>query len=60
MRQRIGVILDWARAAGRRHGDNPMPNVDEALPKQKKKEKHHPVLPFERVHEFIVELRARP
>ena len=60
VRQRIGVVLDWARAAGFRHGDNPMPIVDEALPKQKKKDRHHAALPYERVHEFIAELRAGP
>ena len=58
VRQRIGVVLDWARAAGFRHGDNPMTIVDEALPKQKRKERHHAALPYERVCEFIAELRA--
>ena len=60
VRQRIGVVLDWARAAGFRHGDNPMTIVDEALPKQKRKERHHAALPYERVREFISELRAGP
>ena len=57
VRQRIGVVLDWARAAGFRSGDNPMPIVDEALPKQKKNDRHHAALPYEHVCDFIVELR---
>ena len=60
VRQRIGVILDWARAAGFRQSNNPMPIVDEALPKQTRKERHHAALPYERVHEFISELRSGP
>ncbi len=57
VRQRIGVVLDWARAAGFRQGDNPMPIVDQALPKQKRKERHHAALPYDQVHEFITSLR---
>ena len=58
VRQRIGVVLDWARAAGFRSRDNPLPIVDEALPKQKKKERHHAALPYDQVREFITSLRA--
>ena len=58
VRQRIGVVLDWARAAGFRTADNPMPLIDDALPKLKRKERHHAALPYDQVHAFITELRA--
>lgn len=60
VRQRMGAVLDWARAAGFRTSENPMPIVDEALPKQKKTDRHHAALPYERVGAFIAELRAGP
>ena len=41
VRQRISTVLEWARAAGFRSGDNPVALIGEALPRQKKTERHH-------------------
>ena len=58
VRQRIGLVLDWARAAGHRTGDNPIQFLGDALPKHAKTEEHHAALPYRRVPEFITRLRA--
>lgn len=34
VRQRIGTVLDWAKAAGHRSGENPIEGVAKGLPKQ--------------------------
>ncbi len=34
VRQRIGTVMDWAKAAGHRAGDNPVEGVAKGLPKQ--------------------------
>ena len=36
VRQRMGLILDWARVAGHRSGDNPTDLIGNALPRHKK------------------------
>ena len=36
VRQRLSTVLEWARAAGFRSGDNPVDLIGEALPRQKK------------------------
>ena len=36
VRQRIKVVLEWARAAGHRSGDNPVDLIGDALPKLRK------------------------
>jgi integrase len=58
VRQRISIILDWARAAGHRSGDNPVDLIGDALPKHKKTEKHHSALPYSEVRAFVQKLRA--
>ena len=58
VRQRIGVVLEWARVAGHRSGDNPIDLIGDALPKQKKRKRHHPALPYAQVSKFIAALRA--
>ena len=60
VRQRIGVILDWARAAGHRSGDNPDNLIGDALPRQRKRDEHHAALPYAKVPEFIQQLQAGP
>ncbi len=57
VRQRIGTVLEWARAAGFRSGDNPVDLLGEALPRQKKSERHHAALPYAEVAAFIERLR---
>jgi hypothetical protein len=34
VKQRIGTVLDWSKAAGFRSGDNPIAGISKALPKQ--------------------------
>jgi hypothetical protein len=34
VRQRIGTVLDWAKAAGFRSGNNPVEEISKALPRQ--------------------------
>ena len=58
VRQRIGVVLDWAKAAGHRGGDNPVHGVTKGLPKQNDNGEHHAALPYAKVHGFIEKLRS--
>ncbi|HZV21252.1 MAG TPA: integrase arm-type DNA-binding domain-containing protein [Hyphomicrobiales bacterium] len=58
VRQRIATVLEWARAAGFRSGDNPVDLLGEALPRQKKSGRHHAALPYDEVADFIAKLRA--
>ena len=58
VRQRIGTVMDWAKAAGHRSGDNPIDGIQKGLPKQSRKQAHHAALPYGEVNEFISELRA--
>lgn len=57
VRQRIGAVLDWARAAGHRDGENPVRGVAKGLPKQTQQVRHHEALPYAKVPEFILQLR---
>lgn len=58
VRQRISTVLDWAKAAGHRSGDNPVEGVARGLPKQGEREEHHAALPYAEVPAFIADLRA--
>jgi integrase len=58
VRQRIGTVLDWAKAAGFRAGDNPVGGVAKGLPKQGDRNEHHAALPYAEVPTFVVRLRA--
>ncbi|WP_244710984.1 tyrosine-type recombinase/integrase [Rhizobium cremeum] len=57
VRQRIGSVLDWAKAAGYRAGDNPVEGVTRGLPKQAAKEDHHAAMPYKDVPTFISALK---
>ncbi|MDP2356211.1 MAG: integrase arm-type DNA-binding domain-containing protein [Beijerinckiaceae bacterium] len=57
VRQRIGTVFDWAKAAGHRMGDNPIDGVAKGLPKQTDQDKHHEALPYAVVPQFITKLR---
>jgi hypothetical protein len=50
-------VLDWAKAAGHREGDNPVSGVLKGLPKQADKAKHHTALAYSDVPAFVVGLR---
>lgn len=58
VRQRIGTVLDWAKTAGHRTGENPIESVTRGLPKQPVKKNHHAALPYTEVPTFIERLRA--
>lgn len=60
VRQRLSTVLEWARAAGHRQGDNPVDLIGDALPRHKKVERHHAALPYAQVSRFIARLRAGP
>lgn len=57
LRQRIRTVLDWARAAGHRSGDNPIDLIGQALPRHAHKVAHHDALPYCEVAAFIARLR---
>lgn len=59
LKQRLGMILDWGRAAGYRNGDSPMIGVIDALPKKTAKTKHHKSMPWKDVPEFMIRLKKR-
>ena len=58
VRQRIGVVLDWAKAAGFREGENPVAGVAKGLPRQPDRKAHHPALPYAEVPGFLAALRG--
>jgi len=57
VRQRIGTVFDWAKAAGHRNGENPILGVAKGLPKQTDHDQHHVALPYAEVPDFIRRLR---
>lgn len=64
LRGRIEKVLDWARVVGYREGENPARwrgHLSETLPKRSsvQKVKHHPALPYDKVGEFMQDLRKR-
>jgi integrase len=59
VRQRLGLVLDWAQTAGHRTSENPVRTVAKGLPKQtdKRKDSHHAALPWSDVPAFVQQLR---
>ena len=57
VRQRIGTVMDWAKAAGHRSGDSPVEGVAKGLPKQGERDEHHAALPYADVPAFVARLR---
>ena len=57
VRQRLGTVLDWAKAAGFRTGDNPVVGVVKGLPKQTERDQHHAALPYAEVPAFVARLQ---
>lgn len=58
VRQRIGTVLSWAKAAGYRTGDNPVDGVAKGLPKQRARNEHHAAMPFADVPAFVARLQG--
>ena len=60
VRQRISTILNWAKAAGHRSGDNPVDGVAKGLPRQSEKRGHFGAIPYADVPDFVRKLAAVP
>lgn len=60
VRQRISVVLDWAKAAGYRSGDNPVEGVEKGLPRQNEKRGHFTAIPYADVPHFVWRLSQIP
>lgn len=58
LKQRIKVILDWAKASGERSGPNPTEGLKEVLPKDRVPAKHHAAMPYQEIAAFLTDLRA--
>jgi integrase len=58
VKQRIGTVLDWAKAAGFRSGDNPVAGASRGLPKQADRAAHHAALAYSEVPSFVGKLRT--
>ena len=53
VRQRIGTVLDFAHAKGRREAEAPLRLITKGLPKQPKVKQHMAALPWQETPEFI-------
>lgn len=58
LKQRIRVVLKWAKASGLRSGDNPTDGLTEVLPRNRDAAKHHAALPYAGVPAFLSLLRG--
>ena len=59
VKQRIGVILDWAYANGMRETEAPMRSLGRALPRQPKQDSHFAAMPYEDIPALFAHLHAR-
>ena len=57
VRQRVRTVMDWAKAAGYRTGENPVDGVAKGLPRQPDRANHHAALPYAQVPQFVRRLR---
>jgi integrase len=58
VRQRISTVMDWAKAAGFRSGDNPVDGVSKGLPRQNGKKAHFDAIQYAKVPSFIQSLQT--
>jgi integrase len=58
VKQRIRIVLEWARVAGHRDGINPADAVEPALPRQPRKNGHHAAVAYEELPALCRRLRA--
>ncbi|SDF12884.1 Integrase [Thalassobaculum litoreum DSM 18839] len=58
VRQRIGTVIDWAKAAGFRDGENPVSGATKGLPKQPDRKRHFKALAYADVPAFVEQLRS--
>ena len=57
VKQRIGIVLDWAYSNGFRDTEAPVRSVGRGLPRQKHKISHFSAMPYEDVPQFSRSLR---
>lgn len=58
LRQRIVMVLDWSHAKLFRDQPLYIAAVNRALPKVKRKVRHHPAMPYSEISDFLPKLRA--
>src|SRR5471030_648521 len=51
--QRIRTVMDWAKTAGFRTGDNPVEGVERGLPRKASADEHFAALPYQDMPSFI-------
>jgi integrase len=51
-------VLDWAKAAGFRIGNNPVEEISKALPRQSERKGHHAAMPYADLPGFVQKLRG--
>ena len=59
VRQRVGVVLDWAHAKGYRTSEAPMRSISKGLPKQPRKDGHFAALAYDAAPAFMAKLAER-
>ncbi len=57
LKQRIRLIIKWARAKGYFQGDDPVELAEQALPRKKRSDNHHRSLSYKDVPDLIVKIR---
>ena len=57
LKQRMRTVLDWAKAAGFRGGENPVDGVEKGLARRSERAGHHAALAYAEIPGFIQSLR---
>ncbi len=53
VRQRLHIVISWARVAGHFDGENPVEDVEKGLPKQHDKVQHFTALPYQQLPDLM-------
>ena len=59
VKQRLGLIFDWAKSAGHYPHENPVAGVRKGLPAVKRQPEHMAALPWQELPAFMAELARR-
>lgn len=59
VRQRVGMVLDWAFSKGFRDSEAPMRSITKGLPRQPRNAGHHAAMPYPDVPAFLSRLREK-
>lgn len=59
VRQRVGMILDWAFSKGFRDSEAPMRSITKGLPRQPRNAGHHAAMPYADVTAFLSRLHEK-